>query len=488
MSTSFREGLYEENWYQTIRGWSALFLLIIVALVHIPCLLVLERRYQGHERGVLWMRVAQNLIRFYLRLAGVKIELVGSVKDIPCPTVYAGNHLTMMDGLILNVFFGPRVILLSAPFSMFSFPFSYWFKKGGMIEISRDEYDATHFKGGEDRKAALEQLLTKLAEGRCVLIFPEGHYEKTEQLHYIHTGVARIAIRSKCPIQLFSITYKKRIFLDQYRVRPGKMTITLGPVLSPPSVSKTLPFRKATIQLRQQILDGFETMLPPKYLPNYLLHSRPEHIAAFFDLDRTLYKHFSQKDFFRFLIRQHQVSRRELFRFLVLSLQKSCQRLTDRQLAERCYAFFSGRRVEDVKKLTEAFFKEVVPKNLVKDILPFVKDHQETEHQLILVTAVPHPLSQLFAKQFQMMCLDTELEVKDGCYTGRVRSFMDGDLKTRAVKICALQHHLDLDQSYAFADSWTDYGMLHCVRYPVVVNPDKRLLEKALEKKWKVLK
>lgn len=488
MSITFQERLRNAKWYQSIRGWFALFVLVMSGIFCIPFLLIWERIFERKQRGFLWMHVAQGLIRFYLRIAGVQWEVIGSISEIACPTIYASNHLNAMDGLILNMLLGPRVVLLSAPFSMFAFPFSYWFKKGGMIEISRDEYDAAHFKGGEDRKAALEQLRARLTEGCCVLIFPEGHYEKTEQLHYIHTGVARIAIRSKCPVQLLTITTRERIFLDHYRVKPGKITVTIGPAISPPIVTKELPFRKATLELRQQILNEFETMLPSKYLPDYLFRARQENIAAFFDLDRTIYLHFSQKDFFKFLIKQHQISSVELLRFALLSLQRFCRFVSDRQMAERCYTFFSGRTVEEVKKLTQSFYEQVVPKNLVKDILPYLKDHQEADHQLILVTSVPHPLSQLFAQHFHMTCLDTELEMKNGRYTGRVSSFMDGQQKTRAVKICALKRHLDLDKSYAFADSWSDYGMLHCVRYPVAVNPDPHLLAKATQQKWKVLK
>jgi len=487
MSISFHTRLRDASWYQTLRGWSALLVLTLLAILHIPVLLLLERFLVRDERGVLWMRVAQTLVRLYLWIAGVNVELVGSLKNIPCPTIYAGNHLTGMDGLILNVLLGPRVVLLTAPFSMFAFPFSFWFKKGGMIEISRDEYDAAHFKGGEDRKAALEALLKKLSDGACVLIFPEGHYEKTEQLHYIHTGVARVAIRSKCPVQLLTTTCRHRLFLPHYRIRPGVMKMTIGPVLTPPSVSNALPFHQATLQLRDQILKGFEAMLPPAYLPNYLTQARQEIVAAFFDLDQTIYKHFSQKDFFKFLIQHHQVSQSEIMRFFSLSCLREMGILDDHTLTRHCYQIFSGWPREIVHQLSETFYQEVIPGHLTNLALPFIKDHQEAGHQLVLVTAVPHPLSQLFAHHFQMKSLDTELEVKDGCYTGRVVCFMDGKEKVRAMKKYALEHHVDLDKSYAYADSWSDYGMLHCVRYPVAVHPDHLLRRKAEEKKWKIL-
>ena len=487
MSTSFQEQLFDARWYQTSRGWFAFFLLIVLTLIHIPFLLLFEKLFKKSERGFLWMAIGAEIIQFYLLLAGVKIEVIGTRSGIPMPVVYAGNHLTFMDGLILNTIFGPRLVILTAPDAFFPFPFSFWFKRDATVEISRDEYDAAHFNGGTDRQAALDQLIKRLKEGVSVLIFPEGHYEKTEQLHYIHTGVARVAIRSQTPVQLITTTYQKRIFLSHYRVRPGTLTITIGPLILSPTVSKTLLFRDATLQLRQEILSGLEQMLPSQFLPDYLTQARQENIAAFFDLDRTIYAHFSQKDFFRFLIKNGEVSQSEVIRFFLLSLQAKTGLLNDRQMAERCYTFFTGRTVKEIQDMTLAFYEEVMPKNLEKNILPYIKDHQETNHQLVLVTAVPHPLSCLFADHFQMRCLDTELEIIDGCYTGRVTCFMDGRQKTHAVKTCALQQKIDLDKSYAYADSWSDYGMLHCVRYPVAVNPDARLRQKAEEKKWKVL-
>ncbi|HET6343270.1 MAG TPA: haloacid dehalogenase-like hydrolase, partial [Gemmatimonadota bacterium] len=60
------------------------------------------------------------------------------------------------------------------------------------------------------------------------------------------------------------------------------------------------------------------------------------------------------------------------------------------------------------------------------------------------------------------------------------------DRKADAVREFARENKVDLEASFAYADSLDDLPMLEAVGRPAAVNPDGRLLEAALERGWDV--
>ena len=65
------------------------------------------------------------------------------------------------------------------------------------------------------------------------------------------------------------------------------------------------------------------------------------------------------------------------------------------------------------------------------------------------------------------------LEIKDGFATGRLlRPVVAGPEKARLVREHAREHGHDLDECFAYSDSYSDVPMLSVVGHPAAVNPD----------------
>jgi 1-acyl-sn-glycerol-3-phosphate acyltransferase len=81
-------------------------------------------------------------------------------------------------------------------------------------------------RGASDR-AALETSLAVLANGEPLLMFPEGHRFKDDEIHPFLPGVAMIAVRSGAPVIPVALTGTNRIV----NKRPGlpKVRLTVGP-------------------------------------------------------------------------------------------------------------------------------------------------------------------------------------------------------------------------------------------------------------------
>src|SRR6478752_1430237 len=80
------------------------------------------------------------------------------------------------------------------------------------------------------------------------------------------------------------------------------------------------------------------------------------------------------------------------------------------------------------------------------------------------------------------------LEVKDRFATGKLlRPVVAGPEKARLVREHARAHGHDLDECFAYSDSYSDVPMLSVVGHPAAVNPDGKLARLAETYGWPVL-
>jgi hypothetical protein len=75
----------------------------------------------------------------------------------------------------------------------------------------------------------------------------------------------------------------------------------------------------------------------------------------------------------------------------------------------------------------------------------------------------------------------------DGRYTGEMEFYSYGPFKAEAMRELAEAEDLDLAESSAYSDSYTDLPMLEAVGHPVAVNPDRVLAKVAREREWEVM-
>jgi len=85
-------------------------------------------------------------------------------------------------------------------------------------------------------------------------------------------------------------------------------------------------------------------------------------------------------------------------------------------------------------------------------------------------------------------CIATRAVVDDqGRYAGEMEFYAYGPFKAVAMRALAEEEDLDLSESSAYSDSYTDLPMLEAVGHPVAVNPDRVLAKVARERGWEVM-
>ena len=128
-------------------------------------------------------------------------------------------------------------------------------------------------------------------------------------------------------------------------------------------------------------------------------------------------------------------------------------------------------------------------RHLLPEALACIEQHRQQGDEIVLASGGIEqsliPLVQIVSPN-RVIC--ARLEHKDGRFTGRLASGpIVGKAKADAVRKLASESHIDLAQSYAYGDSYSDREFLECVGHPVAVNPDRALLRLATEQGWQVV-
>ena len=77
--------------------------------------------------------------------------------------------------------------------------------------------------------------------------------------------------------------------------------------------------------------------------------------------------------------------------------------------------------------------------------------------------------------------------MRDGRYTGFMASPpLVGEARAAWLRRYADQEGVDLKQSYAYADSYSDLPLLRAVGNPVAVSPDSALYRYARRRRWPI--
>lgn len=143
--------------------------------------MVLDKFY-GWRRKVMRWGVWQFIYRFW-----VKLHVYGW-ENIPAdqPVVMMGNHINMLDPVVMISFFPDRDIVPLAKIEAFDQPLMrYFVRHWGAISVNRGEADMTALK------TAFDYLRNKYV----VMLYAEGHRSKTGMIQG-QEGSVYIAVKS----------------------------------------------------------------------------------------------------------------------------------------------------------------------------------------------------------------------------------------------------------------------------------------------------
>ncbi|MBM0236642.1 HAD-IB family hydrolase [Micromonospora sp. ATA32] len=214
--------------------------------------------------------------------------------------------------------------------------------------------------------------------------------------------------------------------------------------------------------------------------------------AAFFDVDNTMMQGASIYWFARGLAARKYFTTGDLARFAWQQMRfrlLATEHAGDMsQAKEAALAFIEGWRVDDVERLAEEIFDELMAPRIWAGTRRLAQRHLDAGERVWLVSAAPVEIGRVIAARLGLTgAIGTVAEVVDGAYTGRlVGDLMHGPAKAEAVNQLAGVEGLDLSRCAAYSDSANDLPMLSTVGRAVAINPDGTLLRQARERGWEV--
>lgn len=462
----------------------------LFTLILLPFLLIIEKFIAPKTRGHLWRAAAVWIVKTTFAHNQIIIKTLHR-ENIRTndPVIYAVNHPSEMDAFYLLTILGPNNIFFIAPLKQFNPLLATWLKKMEAVSVRRDSVDDKRYPHDHTKQKAIKLAIHRLHQGKSLLIFPEGHIELLHVLHYFHTGAARISLGSHTPIIPVSICNADKVFPDGHHVFPGLITISFGrPIEQPRKFSNYTNYSKIkTLALRNKIEKAIVDHLPSRYLPEFY-HLETKKIGVFLDIDRTVYAGFSQKDLVKYLFQLHKVNYADAFKIFYWLFLEKIHELKHRDLMRKSLLILRGWDIGELNHVVDEIFHQRMIKNIQYGLLPIIKDHAENGHSIVFVSEVIHPLAQEFKNFFQgRATLDTRLEAEHHHYTGDVDCLCYKEEKARLLQEFAERTHIDLNKSYAYADSGSDIPFLKLVKHPVAINPDEKLLTYAQRHKFTIL-
>ena len=141
-----------------------------------------------------------------------------------------------------------------------------------------------------------------------------------------------------------------------------------------------------------------------------------------------------------------------------------------------------------VSSLVREALDEVVEPIIYAEAIELIDQHRASGRRTYIVSASPEEIVQPLAEYLGVDGAIASRAVVDldGRYTGEMAFYNYGPFKADAIRSLVLFEGIDLAESFAYSDSYTDVPMLEAVGHPVAVNPDRVLGRLARERGWEI--
>lgn len=208
-----------------------------------------------------------------------------------------------------------------------------------------------------------------------------------------------------------------------------------------------------------------------------------------FDLDNTLINGQSQYYLLLYSVKRKRINFIDaLFVFIWFFLYKL--NLVKDPRGALSYAYrkmLRGKRTEEIEAFLSDFCDQVLFKKINQKTIERLKQHQKRSDRIILMSNALKPLAKIMANFFGIReTLATEPQEENGYYTGKINNeIVYGGNKEKLIK--QFVNINEFSDSYVYADHFSDLPLFKLVKFPVAVNPDKKLLKYAKAHNWEII-
>ncbi|MGL5414055.1 MAG: HAD-IB family hydrolase [Clostridium sp.] len=210
-------------------------------------------------------------------------------------------------------------------------------------------------------------------------------------------------------------------------------------------------------------------------------------VAAFFDIDGTLYREGLITEVFKKMIKYELIEQEKWFNEVKPEYTRWDRRQGDYDdyLLKMIDIYMDA--IKGLSKHQIEFIAQRVIEQKGDRVYTFTRDrikwHKEQGHIILTISGSPSELVKQMAEKygFDDFRGATYLVDSEDNYTGEVIPMWDSESKEKAIKELVEKYDIDLSKSYAYGDTAGDYTMFKNVQNPYCMNPTKELLKQVLK-------
>ncbi len=240
----------------------------------------------------------------------------------------------------------------------------------------------------------------------------------------------------------------------------------------------------------------------------YAPHGSPSG-AAFFDFDKTLLRGDSALIFGRAMAKWIFAQGNELSpparavwyayvsrKYASLLWREAAYRslhklrvLKRSKVVELGYLAMAGWPTRHLTDHMEGVWERELKSRLYPQMLAVMEKHRKLGQRVVIVTTGVREIVEHARKYVgaDVHVIAVDMAQEHGLWTGKVTGPLYGGDKAALMRDYAAHHGIDLHESYAYSDHYSDIEFLKAVGYPVAINPRGRLRRVATRRRWTIL-
>lgn len=217
--------------------------------------------------------------------------------------------------------------------------------------------------------------------------------------------------------------------------------------------------------------------------------------VAIFDFDGTLYKKETYKLMMEHL-KNHPIYndryKNFLLRMLPSYLGAKIYLYPKKKMRHKAMQHYINTFKDLPEKDILAYFQEIADKftqDYNEEVLRLLQEHVENKDLVMLVSGAYEQLLIQATKQFSFdYIIGTKIPFKNNRLDLQQPIYhIQGERKTEAIFEALKNKTIDWENSFAYADSFSDLPVFKLVGNPIAVDPDEKLRQYAIENGWKIL-
>ncbi len=312
---------------------------------------------------------------------------------------------------------------------------------------------------------------------------------KGKELHW-QNNISRLESATK-PFLISSLRLAKNSKLTPIENKIDSKALEKWMELNENLTERLLFLQKLELVNAKKIKEEFTEKLVPGLDTNEVISNDEDgsHIAAFFDLDRTLINDFSAKQFLKSRLLSGQATTKEILSQFASILVYAAGNRDFETLTKIAALGIKGVKENEFIKLGEEVYQDYLMNTIYPEAKTLIDSHLKKGHRVVIISAATSYQIEPIAKELGIKDIfGTELEVKRGKFTGEINEICWAEGKAKAAKKFAKKNTIDLSKSFFYTDSFDDFPLLELVGKPIATNPDSRLSQVAFENNWPILR